>query len=76
MNYIYIKFSNQTMGEKARALLKRHGVASRLKRNPNPNHKEGCNFALFVSGDIFAAFDLITQNHIQTMGIERFGDGR
>lgn len=76
MDYIYIKFSSQTQGEKARSVLKKHGVDSRLRRNPNPNHKEGCNFALFVSGDIFKAFDLISENNIQTMGIERFGDGK
>ncbi len=76
MNYIYIKFSNQTQGEKARSVLKKRGISSRLRRNPNPNHREGCNFALFVSGDIFRAFDIISENHIQNMGIERYGDGR
>lgn len=76
MNYIYIKFSNQTQGERARFLLKRHGIGSNLRRNPNPNHKEGCNYALFVMGDIFRAFEIISENHIQNMGIERYGDGR
>lgn len=76
VNYIYIKFSNQTQGEKAHFVLKRHRIASRLKRNPNPNHKEGCNYALFVDGDIFKAFEIISENHIQNMGIERYGDGR
>ena len=76
MNYIYIKFSNQTQGEKARFTLKRRGIASSLRRNPNPNHKEGCNYALFVNGDIFRAFEIISENHIQNMGIERYGDGR
>ena len=64
MNYIYIKFSSQTQGEKARSVLKKNGIGSRLRRNPNPNHKEGCNFALFVFGDIFKAFDIISENSL------------
>ena len=74
MTHTYIKFENQTLGEKARVLLNRYGIKSRLKRNPNPNHKEGCNFALFVSDDIWSAYDFITQHHIKNLGVESFRD--
>lgn len=72
----YIKFSNQTYAEKAVMLLKRYNIKSILKRNPNPNHKEGCNFALFTNDDIFEAYEIISSNAIPTMGIESFGDSR
>ncbi len=70
---IYIKFANQTYGEKAAVLLKHHKIKSVLKRNPNPNHKEGCNFALFCEGNIYTAFEIINSNAIPNLGVESFG---
>ncbi len=72
MTYTYIKFENQTTGEKARQLLLSKGISSQLKRNPNPNRKEGCNFALFVRGDVYKAFDILTKNNIRNLGVETF----
>ena len=72
MTYTYIKFENQTAGEKARQLLLTKGISSQLRRNPNPNRKEGCNFALFVKGDVYKAFDILTKNNIRNLGVETF----
>ena len=72
MLYTYIKFESQTMGEKARRLLMSKGINSSLRRNPNPNRKEGCNFALFVHGDVYSAFDILTKNNISNLGVESF----
>ncbi len=72
MTHTYIKFESQTLGEKARVILNKHGIKSRLKRNPNPNHKEGCNFALYVYGDIWSAYDIVSQHHIKNLGVESF----
>ncbi len=72
MLYTYIKFESQTMGEKARRLLLSKGIKSSLRRNPNPNRKEGCNFALFVHGDVYGAFDILTKNNINNLGVESF----
>lgn len=72
MLYTYIKFESQTMGEKARKLLSSKGINSSLRRNPNPNRKEGCNFALFVNGDVYNAFDILTKNNIKNLGVESF----
>ncbi|MCI6772244.1 MAG: DUF3343 domain-containing protein [Oscillospiraceae bacterium] len=70
----YIKFANQTFAQKAASLLNKRGFKTRIRRNPNPNHKEGCNYALFVSGDIFEAYDIISENFIPTFGVEHLGD--
>lgn len=72
MTYTYIKFESQTHGEMARQLLFSKGIASSLRRNPNPDRKQGCNFALFVKGDIYNAFDILTKNNIRNLGVERF----
>lgn len=72
MLYTYIKFESQTMGEKARKLLLSKGINSSLRRNPNPDRKQGCNFALFVHGDIYGAFDILTKNNIKNLGVESF----
>ena len=54
-----------------RALLSK-GISSSLRRNPNPNRKEGCNFALYVHGDVYNAFDILTKNGIRNLGVESF----
>ncbi|MBE6773802.1 MAG: hypothetical protein IJN68_00415 [Clostridia bacterium] len=72
MTYTYIKFESQTVGEKARQLLLSYGISSFLRRNPNPNRREGCNFALYVRGDAYKAFDILTKNGINNLGVETF----
>ncbi len=72
MNYTYIKFESQTYGEKAVDVLSRHKIKSNLRRNPNPNHKQGCNFALFVQGNIWEAHEIIRKNGIKNLGVESY----
>lgn len=72
MTHTYIKFETQTLGEKAKRLLKEEGIKSVLKRNPNPNHKEGCNFALFVQGNVWQAYDIIMNKGIRNSGVESY----
>lgn len=72
MTLTYIKFDSQTYGEKAKQLLMKNKIKSHLRRNPNPNRKEGCNFALFVDGNIWNAYDIIMKNHIKNLGVESY----
>lgn len=74
MSLTYIKFESQTYGEKAIRLLSRNNIRAQLRRNPNPNHKQGCNFALFVKGDINHAYDIITENNIPNLGVESYSE--
>ncbi|MGN0468804.1 MAG: hypothetical protein ACI4GY_08785 [Acutalibacteraceae bacterium] len=73
---VYIKFSNSTYGEKAVRILKNHSISASLKRNPNPNHKEGCNYALFTTSDINLALKIINAENIPNLGAEVFGEKR
>lgn len=72
MNYTYIKFESQTQGEKAVRLLSKHNIKANLRRNPNPNHRQGCNFALFTKDNIWNAYDIIRENHIPNLGVESY----
>lgn len=72
----YIKFSTQTYAQKALSVLSSNGISGKIKRNPNPNHKEGCNFALFVNSDIDTALEIINGKSIPNLGAESFGDDR
>ena len=72
MTYTYIKFETQTAGEKARTLLLKYKIKSHLRRNPNPDRKQGCNFALFVDGNIWKAYDIITSNGVNNSGVETY----
>ncbi len=72
MSYTYIKFESQTQAEKAKLLLLKKNISSHIRRNPNPNHRQGCNFALFVDGNIWFAFDIIASNNISNLGVESY----
>ncbi|MFI3141389.1 MAG: hypothetical protein R3Y27_03655 [Clostridia bacterium] len=74
MNYTYIKFTNITLAQLASSILAKEGFASRLRRNPNPNHVQGCNYALYVSGDVFEAHAIIAKNNVQNLGVESYRD--
>ena len=72
MSQTYIKFESQTYGEKAVRLLMKNNIKAQLRRNPNPNHKQGCNFAVFVTGNIWNAYDIISENAIPNLGVESY----
>lgn len=72
MTYTYIKFDSVTLAEKARSLLTTHKIKSRIRRNPNPNHKEGCNYALVIDNDVWKAYDLINAAKIKNLGVESY----
>ena len=72
MTYTYIKFESQTQGEKARSLLIKNNIKSHLRRNPNPDRKQGCNFALFIDGNIWKAYEIITAAQIANSGVETY----
>ncbi len=72
MTYTYIKFESQTQGEKARSLLMKSNIKSHLRRNPNPDRKQGCNFALFVDGNIWKAYEIISVGGISSSGVETY----
>ncbi|MBQ4349419.1 MAG: hypothetical protein IKB94_07135 [Clostridia bacterium] len=75
MTHTYIKFESQTLGEKAKRLLRDRGIKATLKRNPNPNRKEGCNFALFIQGNVWQAYDIIMRSEIRNLGVESYREG-
>ncbi len=70
MQNSFIKFTTQTGAERARRVLTANGIRCTLKRNPNPNHKEGCGYALFVFVDISKAVRLIEKAGITHNGTE------
>ncbi len=72
MTYTYIKFESQTQAEKAKSLLIKNNIKSHLRRNPNPDRKQGCNFALFVDGNIWRAYEIITTGGIRSLGVESY----
>lgn len=57
----YFRFESLTAAQSARRLLQAHGIAASVRRDPQPDRKTGCAFALFA-GDGRAAQQLL-QNH-------------
>ncbi len=76
MNPSYIKFAAQTPGEQALRLLRSKGIAATLQKNPHPNQKEGCSYALFVRGNTQNALALIERAGIRHRGIETLREER
>ena len=72
MTYTYIKFESQTQGEKAKSLLIKNNIKSHLRRNHNPDRKQGCNFALFVDEKKRKAYEIITVGGISSSGVETY----
>lgn len=70
---IYIKFSTQTEALKAGRLLKAHNIKNTVKRNPKPDRREGCNFAVFVNGNIDYALDILSSEGVKFLGTDSFG---
>lgn len=70
---IYIKFGTQTAAIKAGEMLKRQGVSASVKRNPKPDRIYGCNFAVFVNGDIERALKILDAAGIGYIGTDSFG---
>ena len=70
MKMNYMKFSTATTGAAAQQLLRSNGIVSALKRNPKPDHREGCTFALYVRGDIRSAERLVRRAGIPLLGVD------
>lgn len=70
---LYIKFNTQTAAIKAGELLKRNGFLASVKRNPKPDRINGCNFAVFINGDINEALKILDEKGIKYVGTDSFG---
>ncbi len=46
----YFRFESLTAAQSAKRLLQSHGLSAAIRRDPNPDRKTGCAFALFVNG--------------------------
>ena len=44
----YFRFDSLTNANLAKRLLGRSGIASAIRRDPNPDRHRGCGFALYV----------------------------
>ena len=46
----YFRFESLTAAQSAKRLLQKHGLSASVRRDPQPNRKTGCAFALYVGG--------------------------
>ena len=58
----YLRMDSVTAAQSAKRLLQTHGIASSVRRDPYPDRRRGCSFALFLSGDGERAAQLL-QSH-------------
>ena len=58
----YFRFDSLTNAQSAKRLLQRYGIASAVRRDPQPDRRHGCGFALFVSGNQRQAQKLLREH--------------
>lgn len=73
MNNFYIKFGSVTYAQMAQERLRKNGIRSKVGRNTNPNRRQGCNYVLFVDGDVQRAYKIINDANIRNLGLEGGG---
>ena len=47
---VYLKMDSLTAAQSAKRLLQKHGIRAAVRRDPQPDRKRGCGFALFLFG--------------------------
>ncbi len=55
----YLKMDSLTAAQSAKRLLQKHGIIAAVRRDPQPDRKRGCGFALFLPGGIDRAQQLL-----------------
>lgn len=58
----YFRFDSLTAAQSAKRLLQQHGLSASIRRDPQPDRKTGCTFALYTGGNGETAKQLL-QNH-------------
>lgn len=70
MQQSFLRFTTQTAAEHARRILSANGIRSTVRRDPFPNRKEGCSYALFLTGDTEKALRVVEKAGIAHNGME------
>jgi hypothetical protein len=58
----YFRFESLTAAQSSKRLLQRNGFSASVRRDPKPDRKTGCAFALYAGGNPEAARRLL-QSH-------------
>ncbi len=67
--FYYIKIGSITNVQRARVILKRHGIKSTVERIDNPGPGDGCGYMLKISENNKEAADLLKNNGISILGV-------
>lgn len=63
-----IKLSSVTQAMKARDILKKHGINSKLHRIPAEKGQGACSYGLIINRDIKRAAEILRENDINVIG--------
>ena len=55
----YLRMDSVTAAQSAKRLLQRHAIRAAVRRDPQPDRRRGCGFALFLFGDTARAEELL-----------------
>ena len=58
----YLRMDSVTAAQSAKRLLARHGIPASVRRDPQPDRKRGCAFALYYAGDGGKAAQLLREH--------------
>ena len=70
MSKHYLSFVSLTYVYKAREILKRHGIASRVIPTPKSVGRAGCSYSLVPSGDSLEAAQILKNAGIRVIHVQ------
>ena len=70
MNKAIVRFTSVTYAMKAKNIVESNGGKVTVKRNSKPMAKEGCGYALLISGNIDKMINLFDLNRVKYIGYE------
>lgn len=65
-----IKLNSVTYALKAKEVLKKYNISSKISKNPNPKKGEGCGYILSVNNANKNVLKILEMNKVETVDVQ------
>lgn len=67
---LIIKLNSVTYALKAKEVLRKNGISSKISKNPNPKKGEGCGYILSVNNASKNVLRILETNRVETVDVQ------
>lgn len=71
MEKVFFKVSSITNAQRGQKILASYGIPSQIQRIQNPRSGDGCGYTILVSSSASKAQQLLIENGIRIVGVEK-----